>query len=67
MTGSNSGSSRQWKGVLERDDGASQGFYASVSRERELGPTRSCTRRAAREEERLRDEHGGLDVQRQAA
>lgn len=50
--------------ALERDDGASQTFYAGVSRERELEHDSQLYATYRHEEERLRDEHGGLDVRR---
>jgi hypothetical protein len=48
----------------EREDGASQAFYAGVSRERELEHDSQLYATYRQEEERLRNEHGGLDVRR---
>ena len=48
----------------DRDDGASQTFYAGVSRERELEHDSQLYATYRQEEERLRDEHGGIDVRR---
>ena len=49
---------------LERDDEASQAFYAGVSRSRELDHDSNLYATYRQEEARLRDEHGGLEIRR---
>jgi hypothetical protein len=48
---------------MDRDE-PSQDFYAGVSRERELDHDSNLYATYRREEARLRDEHGGLEVRR---
>lgn len=49
---------------LDRDDEPSQAFYPGVSRERELDHDSHLYSTYRREETRLRDAHGGLEVRR---
>jgi hypothetical protein len=50
--------------TLERDNDASQAFYAGVSRSREIDHDSNLYATYRQEEARLRDEHGGLDIRR---